>query len=150
MVRTFFSGIVVSIITFLTPILGFLSLMGIMIFADTVFAMYVAYTTGEGIKSLTSDKFFNIAPKVFFYLGSIILAFACDYLFVGDGSIFGVTLLGTKAVSFAFIANEVKSMNETYIKKFGKSMYVTIKEYYSTIKNIKKDISDLINTDDNQ
>ena len=150
MVRTFLSGIVVSIITFLTPILGFLSLMGIMILADTVFAMYVAYTTGEGIKSLTSDKFFNIAPKIFFYLGSIILAFACDYLFVGDGSIFGVTLLGTKAVSFAFIANEVKSMNETYIKKFGKSMYATIKEYYNTIKKIKKDISDLINTDDNK
>lgn len=150
MVRTFFSGIVVSIVTFLTPIFGFLLLMGIMIFADTVFAMYVAYSTGNGMKSLTSDKFFNIAPKIFFYLGSIILAFACDYLFVGEGTIFGVTLFGTKIVSFAFISNEVKSINETYEKKFGKSIYATLKEFYNTIKKIKKDISDLINTDDNK
>ena len=124
--------------------------MGIMVLADTAFAMYVAYTTGEGMKSLTSDKFFNIAPKIFFYLGSIILAFACDYLFVGNGTVFGVTLLGTKAVSSAFIANEIKSINETYSKKFGKSIYTTLKEFYVTIKKIKKDISDIINTDDNQ
>lgn len=150
MIKATILGAIASIVAFLTPILGFLSLMGIMVLADTAFAMYVAYTTGEGMKSLTSDKFFNIAPKIFFYLGSIILAFACDYLFVGDGTIFGVTLLGTKAVSSAFIANEIKSINETYSKKFGKSIYATLKEFYVTIKKIKKDISDLINTDDNQ
>jgi len=148
-IRTFISGLVISITTFLTPIFGFLLLMGIMILADTVFAMYVAYTTGNGMKSLTSDKFFNIAPKIFFYLGSIILAFGCDYLFIGNGSVFGVTLLGTKVVSFTFIANEIKSINETYVKKFGKSIYDTVKELYVTVKKIKKDISDLIDTDNN-
>jgi hypothetical protein len=145
MIRTFLTGIVVSIITFLTPIKGFLVLMGAMVFADTVYAMYVAYKTGQGLDSLTSDKFFNIAPKLFFYLGSIILAYMCDYYLIGVNHLFGVEMFGTKIVSFAFISNEIKSINETYIKRNNKGMYDTLKEFYTVLKRLKKDVNDLLN-----
>lgn len=147
MIRTFLTGILISIITFLTPILGFLILMGGMIFADTVFAMYVAYKNknGKKMENLTSDKFFNIAPKLFFYLGSIVLAYMCDYFLVGNNYLFGVEMFGTKLVSFAFISNEIKSINETYVKQFNKSIYDTLKEFYTVLKRLKKDVNDLLN-----
>lgn len=135
-------GILFAIINFLDPVKGFLILMGLMVLADTAFAMWVAHKMNQKI---TSSKFFNIAPKIFFYLGSIILAYTCDYLFVGNGEVMGISMLGTKVISFAFISNEVKSINETYVKRFGKSIYTTLKEYYSVLKDIKKDIEDLVN-----
>lgn len=138
-------GIIFAIINFFDPIKGFLILMGFMVLADTVFAMWVAHKMNQ---KLTSSKFFNIAPKIFFYLGSIMLAYGCDYLFVGAGPVMGINMLGTKVISFAFISNEVKSINETYIKRFGKSLYETIKEYLSVLKRLKKDIEDLVNGED--
>ena len=138
-------GIIFAIINFLDPIKGFLILMGFMVIADTAFAMCVAHKMKQKI---TSSKFFNIAPKIFFYLGAIILAYGCDYLFVGGGSVMGINMLGTKVISFAFISNEVKSINETYVKLFKKSLYQTIKEYLGVLKELKKDIEDLVNGDD--
>ena len=138
-------GIIFAIINFFDPIKGFLMLMGFMVLADTIFAMWVAHKMNQKI---TSSKFFNIAPKIFFYLGSIMLAYGCDYLFVGAGPVMGINMLGTKVISFAFISNEVKSINETYVKRFGKSLYETIKEYLSVLKRLKKDIEDLVNGED--
>ena len=143
--KTYFIGILISIITFFTPITGFLVLMGVMVSADTLFAMYVAYKMGDGMKSLTSSKFFNIAPKLFFYLGTIMIAFMVDYFIFGTDYLFGIKMLGTKVISFAFISNEIKSINETYVKRFNKSIYDTLKEYYAVVKDLKKDIQELIN-----
>jgi len=143
--KTWLLGILFAIINFLDPIKGFLILMGFMVLADTVFAMWVAHKMNQ---KLTSSKFFNIAPKIFFYLGSIILAYGCDYLFVGNGEVMGISLLGTKVISFAFISNEIKSINETYVKRFGKSIHDTLKEFFSVLKDLKKDIEDLVNGED--
>ena len=57
-------------------------------------------------------------------------------------------MLGTKVVSFAFISNEIKSINETYVKRFNKSIYDTLKEYYNVLKELKKDIQDLVDGED--
>jgi hypothetical protein len=148
--KTFISGILLSIATFLTPIMGFMGLIGFLVFSDTAFAMYVAYVdkNGKKMENLTSNKFFNIAPKLFFYLGSIIMAYGCDYLFLAGGAFLGVTLFGTKMTTGAFIANEIKSINETYIKRFNKSIYDTLKEYYDVLKRLKKDIAELLDGED--
>jgi len=48
----------------------------------------------------------------------------------------------------AFIANEIKSINETFVKRFNKSIYETLKEYYNVLKELKKDIADLLDGED--
>ncbi len=143
--RAYLLGVLTSILTFFLPIKGFLTLMGGMVALDTCFAMYVAYTMGDGMKSLTSSKFFNIAPKLYFYLGVIMLAYMVDYFIVGTDYLFGVKQFGTKIVTFAFISNEIKSVNETFVKRFNKSIYDTLKEYFSVLKDLKKDIQEIIN-----
>lgn len=143
--RAFLLAVLFAIINFIDPIKGFLILMGFMVLLDTTFAMYIANKMNQEI---TSSKFFNIAPKIFFYLGGIILAYGCDFLFVGSGTVLGINMLGTKVVSFAFISNEIKSINETYVKRFNKSIYDTLKEYYNVLKELKKDIQDLVDGED--
>jgi hypothetical protein len=51
-------------------------------------------------------------------------------------------------ITGAFIANEIKSINETYVKRFNKSIYDTLKEYYDVLKRLKKDIAELLDGED--
>lgn len=142
--RTYLIGVLISICTFFIPIKGFLLIMGGMVALDTTFAMYVAYKMGNGMKSLTSSKFFNIAPKLFFYLGTMMLAYMVDYFIIGNDHLWGIELFGTKIITLAFVSNEIKSVNESYVKRFNKSIYDTLKEYYNVLKDLKKDIQELI------
>ena len=133
--------IALSISTFLLPIKGLLILVGMMVSFDTIFAIFTAWKMNE---TLTSTKFFNIAPKLFFYLGSIIMAFMIDTFIVPEG-LFSVSNFGAKVVTFLFVCNEVKSINETYVKKNKKSLLEVVKEYLTVAKNFKKDLEEFKN-----
>lgn len=137
--KTLLIGFIFSIITFLSPIKGILVVMGLAVLIDTVAAILVAKSLGDEI---TSNKFFNIAIKLFFYFGGIIFGFLID-IFICEGGLFGITYFGAKSTAVAFIANEVKSINEVYERKYNKSLYKTLKEYIQVMKNLKSDISSL-------
>ena len=108
---------------------------------DTIFAIYVVVKL-QGWAGYKSNKLFNIAPKTFFYLLGVILAFCVD-TFLIDGKIWGISLLITKFVCFFEIYIELKSIDETNMKLGRKSFWIVLKEAILKAKSIKKDLNDL-------
>ncbi len=124
----------VSAITLITPIHSLLITMLLFVISDTVFALYKSYKLDQPI---TSHKLFNIVPKMFLYLGSIILAFAINTSIL-NFKMFGVDLLLSKSVTVLWIYIEVKSMDETSKALGNKSLWHILYEMIDRIKEIKK------------
>lgn len=129
------------IFVFLTPIHGMLLTTGLFVLADTIFACWVAVKQG-GWDAFRSGKLFNLAPKSFFYLGSVVLAFLVD-TFIVAVPIWGIPLLISKAVCGLWIYMEIKSLDETSQKLGNKSFWQLTKELIAKGKDIKKDINEL-------
>ena len=139
---TLIKTILITLLTFLTPIKGLLILTGIAVFLDTIFAIYVTIKL-NGWKSYQSTKLFNIVIKSFFYFGSIVLAFFIDTHIIEQNTLFGINLLISKAVTVFWLYIEVKSIDETSQKLGNKSFYFTIKSLMSRAKDLKKDINEI-------
>lgn len=133
-------GIGVACSSFLVPIQGMLITVLATVLIDTAFAIYMTVKLG-GWQSYKSNKLFNIAPKLFFYLGGICLAFCIDN-FIVAGPLWDVNLLVSKVVSAFFIYIEIKSLDETSMKLGNKSFWVIIKELIGKANSVKKDLSD--------
>lgn len=79
-------------------------------------------------------------------MSGILLAFLVDtYIF--EGSLMGIKLLLTKAMSLLWIFIELKSIDETSIKLGNKSIWVHFKELFAKGKEFKKDLGDIIEDD---
>ena len=139
-------GVLLSVITILTPIKAFIILIGLFVCSDTAIGIYSTIKL-NGIDSFRSNKLFNIVIKTFFYMASIILAFGIDK-FIFDGQLIGVKLLITKAVTLLFSYIEVISINETSQKLGNKSIWLLLKEMIGKGKQFKKDLGELIDDDD--
>ena len=139
---TLIKSLLITILTFLTPIKGLIFLTGIAVFLDTIFAIYVTIKL-NGWQSYQSTKLFNIVVKSFFYFGSIILAFFIDTHIIEQNTIFEINLLISKAVTVFWLYIEVKSIDETSQKLGNKSFYFTIKNLMSKAKDLKKDINEI-------
>ena len=139
---TLIKTVLITLLTFLTPIKGLLILTGIAVFLDTIFAIYVTIKL-NGWQSYQSTKLFNIVVKSFFYFGSIVLAFFIDTHIIEQNTIFEINLLISKAVTVFWIYIEVKSIDETSQKLGNKSFYFTIKNIMSKAKDLKKDINEI-------
>ena len=112
------------------------------IITDTIFGIYTSIKL-EGLNSFKSHKFFNIVVKSFFYLITIILAFCIDkYIF--EDSLFGFKFLLAKTMTMLWIYIEIKSLDESNIKLGNKSFWVLLKELVDKLKDIKKDLSSII------
>lgn len=135
-------AICLSILTILAPIGVFISTIGVFVIADTILAIYTTIKL-NGLKSFRSNKLFNIVVKSFFYMGAIILAFLLDK-FIFEGSIFGISLLMSKAMTLLFCFIELKSLDETSIKLGNKSIWVLFRELFAKGKELKKDLGDII------
>jgi phage-related holin len=135
------TALITTMSIFLLPIKGLLLTMIIFIVADTTWAIYATIKL-KGIKSFTSTKFFNIVVKGFFYLGTIIMAFFID-LNIFDGSVMGIPLCLSKAMTCVWLYNEVKSCDETSMKLGNRSIWVIIKELIEKLKSLKKDLNDI-------
>ena len=139
---TLIKTVLITLLTFLTPIKGLLILTGIAVFLDTIFAIYVTIKL-NGWKSYQSTKLFNIVVKSFFYFGSIVLAFFIDTHIIEQNTLFGINLLISKAVTVFWLYIEVKSIDETSQKLGNKSFYFTIKDLINKAKDLKKDINEI-------
>ena len=144
--KAFLLGLLLSIITVLAPVKGFLVVISVFVFADTAFAIYVTIKK-KGRTSYQSHKLFNIAIKTFFYMGSIIMGFLIDWL-IFDGSIMGINHIITKALTLLYCYIEIKSLDETSMKLGNKSLWVLFKELINKGKDLKKDFNDIINKDE--
>ena len=139
---TLIKTVLITLLTFLTPIKGLLILTGIAVFLDTIFAIYVTIKL-NGWQSYQSTKLFNIVVKSFFYFGSIVLAFFIDTHIIEQNTLFGINLLISKVVTVFWLYIEIKSIDETSQKLGNKSFYFTIKSLMSRVKDLKKDINEI-------
>lgn len=139
---TLIKTVLITLLTFLTPIKGLLILTGMAVFLDTIFAIYTTIKL-NGWKSYQSTKLFNIVVKSFFYFGSIVLAFFIDTHIIEKNTLFGINLLISKAVTIFWLYIECKSIDETSQKLGNKSFYFTIKNLMTKAKELKKDINEI-------
>lgn len=143
--KEYILALFISLLTILAPIQAFIIIIGLFVISDTAIAIYATITL-NGIKTFRSNKLFNIVIKTFFYMGAIILAFLLDkHIF--DGSIMGVKLLLSKAMTLLFCYIEFKSIDETSIKLGNKSIWVHFKDLFSKGKELKHDLGDIIEDD---
>jgi phage-related holin len=133
----------VTIATFLTPIKGLFLLVSFAVLCDTICAMYSVIKL-QGIKHISSTKFFNIVVKTWFYLGSIILAYLVD-VYILENELLGVTNLVSKVVCVVWISIEVKSLDETSQKLGNRPFLEVLKALITKLKSLKKDLNDLKN-----
>lgn len=141
-IRELLIPVITIILTFITPIKGMLITTTLFVAVDTLFAIYASYKTG-GIASYKSSKLFNIVPKTFFYLSTIILAHLVNQNLIG-APIFGIDNFLTKVMCAFWIYIEIKSLDETSMKLGNKSFWVLLKEAIKKLYSIKKDLNDLI------
>lgn len=138
----FLKTLLITSITILTPIKGLLSVTGMAVFLDTVFAVFTTIKL-NGWSSYQSTKLFNIVVKSFFYLGTIILAYFIDTHIIGDNLIMGVDLFISKIVTIFWLYIELKSIDETSQKHGNKPFYVILKNLLKKAKDLKKDINEI-------
>ena len=135
------SSTLAAAVIVLSPIHGLIIIISIAVATDTMCAIYHTIKV-NGWRSFNSHKLFNIVPKTFLYMGTIIFAFLIDKFFF-HGELNGVPFAVSKVVTAAWTGVELKSIDETRMKLGYKSMVVLAKEAYKNIRGIKKNLEDL-------
>lgn len=110
------------------------------IIIDTIIGIYASIKL-EGKSSFRSGKLFNIVPKLFIYLSTIILAYGMDKLIIED--LFSIKLVLAKILTTIFIYTEIKSIDENSMKMGNRSLWTILKEIVTRAKYLKKDINDV-------
>jgi len=141
-ILVFLKTLFLLIATILTPIKGLLLVTGFAVFLDTLFAIYTTIKL-NGWVSYQSTKLFNIVVKSFFYLGSIMLAYAIDINIIGANLIMNIDLFLSKVITIFWLYIEVKSIDETSQKHGNKPFYTIIKNMLDKAKELKKDINEI-------
>ena len=141
-ILVFLKTLFLLIATILTPIKGLLLVTGFAVFLDTLFAIYTTIKLNGWI-SYQSTKLFNIVVKSFFYLGSIMLAYAIDINIIGANLIMNIDLFLSKVITIFWLYIEVKSIDETSQKHGNKPFYVILKNVLEKAKDLKKDINEI-------
>ena len=134
--------VLMIIFAFLAPIFGILITVGLAILADTVIGIWKAKKLK---KPVTSRKLSQIISKMFLYNATVILFFLIDWFILNDIilTFFTVPLMLTKIVAVTLISIEVFSMDESWTKVKGKSLFTSFKELVARAKDIKNDIDPL-------
>ena len=139
-------GGILTIVSFLLPIKGFLLAIGLMVLLDTIVGIYTTIKL-NGRKSFQSTKLFNFVVKSFFYGSTICIMYVIDYFLIGIGGIFGISLISSKIASIIFIYIELKSIDESSQKLANPPFYVMIKNLFTKLKSLKKDLNDILDFD---
>src|SRR5690606_25943605 len=87
-----------AMITFITPLFGFIIIVSLAVLTDTVYAVR-SRVKKEGWKVFTSSSLFNIVPKTFFYMGTIVFAYLIDIHIIADNYIYDIHMLITKLIT---------------------------------------------------
>jgi hypothetical protein len=149
--KTFLLGCLASLLTLIMPVAPFIYLVGIFILLDTFVALlYARANRTDGIPWFESHKFFNFGIKIAVYIICIIGSYGIDKVILEGNVILGVQLLVTKVLTILFITNEMVSINETYEKKYKESILKTLRRWIRTANGIKRDLKEIVNTDENE
>lgn len=130
-----------SLFTFLMPVQGLLLLIIGVVILDTFTGVYVALKVG-GRKAYRSGKLFNVAPKIFVYLGATLMLYMVD-TFIFENKLFNIPYLLTKSISMIWVYTELKSMDENSQKLGNQPFLDKLKEALKIFKSVKKDINQI-------
>lgn len=136
-----------TIVSFLLPIKGFLLAVGLMVMLDTIVGIYTTIKL-NGRKSFQSTKLFNFVVKSFFYGSTICIMYVIDYFLIGVGGVFGISLISSKIASIIFIYIELKSIDESSQKLSNPPFYVMIKNLFTKLKSLKRDLNEILDFGD--
>ena len=135
--------LLMTILTFLTPIKGLVILLICFILFDTLMAIYVSVKI-KGFKSFRSALLRKgLTSKVFLYLGSVVIAFLID-TFVMGGVAFGIENLLSKGLTSIWCYAEIKSCDENSMKLGNRSFFIILKEFFQKITGYKDDLKKII------
>lgn len=127
-----------TIITFLTPILGLISLVFFAVVLDTCAGIYIARKKND----YQSDKLFNIVVKTFFYTSTILLTYLID-IHIFEGTLFQINFLMSKITTAFWIYIEGKSIDEKSQKLGNKPFLDIVTNIIKKVKSLKKDINEI-------
>jgi hypothetical protein len=148
--KTQIFAIIAMIIAFFAPIGPLLIIVGLAIFADTLFGIFKAYKRKQKI---TSRRMSAIISKMFLYQFCVIGVFVIDkYLLSGILSMFtSHELLPTKLVVLTLLSIELKSINENIEASFQINIWESLKKMVTRAKELKEDVEEIIDKkDDNE
>ena len=147
-ILTYFKIALVGVIAYLAPITGLLYLVIAFVILDTIAGVYTSKKLGVKFQS---SKFFNIVVKLFFYLSTIILAYIIDiHIFGGILPILNIPNGVAKLLTIFWIYIEGKSLDENNIRLGGLPFAERLKSLLTGLKNLKKDLKDITNEDNNK
>lgn len=141
--KTILISLSLSLIVFFAPIVPLLIMVGMFIFADTVFGLIASYKLKTPI---VSRKLSRIVSKMFVYQGVVLLFFAMDKLIINELSAMAISVqfITTKIVSLMLVSIECYSIDEK-IRNFNKGN--GIKFYFTRLlkltKTLKKEYEDI-------
>ena len=140
--------IVGILLTFLTPIIPLLILVGIAIAADTIFGIIRAKKLKQKI---TSRKMSQIVSKMVLYQGAVILFYSIEHFILGDiiGLFTSIPLILTKLVTTTLLSIELTSVSENVESAYGINLWKKFKEMVSRAKQVKEELEDFKDDESN-
>ena len=141
-----YDKILVILSAFLMPIKPLMILVGLMIFLDTIFGIWKCKKQGTKV---TSKGLSAIVSKMVLYETAVILFYALEKFMFGDFVLLftAIPLFLTKVVAILLVGIELTSISENFEEATGISIWQKIKIMLGRVKEIKKDVNDVMKKD---
>lgn len=140
--------IVGMLLTFLTPIIPLIILVGVAIFLDTIFGIIKAMKLKQKI---TSRKLSQIVSKMVLYQGAVILFYTIEHFILGDiiGLFTSIPLILTKLVTSTLLFIELTSVSENIESAYGINLWKKFKQMLTRAKQVKEELEDFKDDESN-
>jgi hypothetical protein len=137
-IKTELGILLLTFLSFLSPITGLFVMVGFAVGIDTIAGVYIARKN----KTFCSNSLFNIVVKTFFYMGTILMAYFAD-LYVFEEKLLDISYLMAKITAVFWMYIEAKSLDEKSVKLGNKPFTVIVSNIIKWVKSIKKDINEI-------
>lgn len=133
-----------SIISFLLPLQGLLTAVGVAIMLDTFTGLFKAVKVG-GWVAIRSKKLSDIAAKIILYNTAVMSVYIMDYYLLSDffKHWFSADFFFTKIIAFVLVLIELTSIKENFETAYNKDIWKLLKSIIQRAKEINSDISDI-------
>jgi phage-related holin len=126
-----FNNLIIATVAILSPVVPLLLTIGFLIVIDFIFGIYRAHKTGEVI---TSRKMGNTISKILLYNLMVLSVYFLDHYILKTG-------LNLEKIAASLIGIvELKSLDESFVKLFGWSIYEKIKKAIQRGTSTTKDL----------
>jgi len=138
--------IVGMLLTFLTPIIPLIILVGVAIAADTIFGIIKAMKLKQKI---TSRKMSQIVSKMVLYQGAVVLFYCIEHFILSDiiGLFTSIPLILTKLVTATLLFIELTSVSENIESAYGINLWKKFKRMLTRAKQVKEELEDFKDDD---